>query len=314
MQTHVPPLSDVDLRQLRIFRAVVENKGFTRAQETLGISRSTISSQMAALETRLGLKLCRRGRSGFALTEHGDRVYAEAIKFFAAAESFRAEVGAIRGAMVGELKIGVVDAVVENPNCRLKDAIALFNERVPDVHLTLMIVSPNHIENALLGGQMEIAVVPNLPINGAVHLETLFYEDQYLYCGRDHPLFDRARDRLPIEEIAEQQYVRRGYSVSAAHQSLFKHAPNATAYDMEGVAHLILSGRFVSFLPVYYADQWVQNDEMRPLRPDLVSFKVGLCMAHFSHTVMSRIARSFRTCLLEAHSHSAQSIRRSTST
>lgn len=301
MQPTLPPLSDVDLRQLRIFRTVVESRGFTQAQGELGISRSTISAQMAALETRLGLTLCRRGRSGFALTEHGQKIYTETIKFFAAMDNFRTEVGAMRGSLVGELRIGIVDAVVENPNCAFDRAIAIFNERVPNVHLTLTVISPNQIETELLSRQMEIAIVPNQPMNGAVQLQQLFHEEQNLFCGARHPLFGTDTARLSLELIAEQAYARRGYAVATAYNTLFKHAPSATAYNMEGQAHLILSGRFVSFLPRHFAQRYVERGEMRALRPDLLSFKIPLCLAHLPQSVLSRVARAFRDCLLEVH-------------
>lgn len=304
MSGHVPPLSDVDLRQLRIFRAVVENGGFTQAQDVLGISRSTISLQMAELETRLGVTLCHRGRSGFSLTEHGRKVYEETIKCFAALESFRSEMSLMRGRLVGELRFGIVDAVVGNDRCAVEAAIADFSARVPDVHVTLLIVSPNEIEHALLNRQMEIAIVPNQPMNAAVHLQQLFHEEQNLYCGDRHPLFHVEAKRLPLERIADQAHARRGYAIATAYNSLFAGQPGATAYSMEGLAHLVLSGRFLSFLPRHYARQWVEAGRMRTLRPDLLSFKIPLCMAHLPVSTLSRVARLFRECLLASHGKS----------
>ena len=301
MSPHIPPLSDMDLRQLRIFRAVVENSGFTRAQEALGISRSTISAQMAALETRLGLQLCRRGRSGFSLTEHGQKVYAEAIKCFAALESFRAEVGVMRGQLMGELRIGVVDALAENERCALPEALAAFNEQAPDVHLTVQILSPNQISNTLLNRQIELAIVPNQPLSAAVQLQPLFQEDQNLYCGRRHRLFAAEGKALTLERIAEEAYARRGYSVATAYNSLFAKDPGATAYSMEGLAYLVLSGKFVAFLPRPYAQQWVERGAMRALRPDILSLAIGFCIAHFPQSTLSRVAALFRDCVLEAH-------------
>jgi DNA-binding transcriptional LysR family regulator len=69
----VSRLDTVDLRLLRVFATVVEARGFTAAQTILNVSGSTISNQISALETRLGVKLCRRGRAGFKLTEDGGR-------------------------------------------------------------------------------------------------------------------------------------------------------------------------------------------------------------------------------------------------
>jgi hypothetical protein len=50
---------------LRLFVSVVECGGFSAAQGELGLSQSSISQQMAKLETRLGYRLCSRGKGGF---------------------------------------------------------------------------------------------------------------------------------------------------------------------------------------------------------------------------------------------------------
>ena len=68
-------LLDIDLRLIRIFRVIVEAKGLAGAQLVLNLSQSRISTSLAELEARLGARLCRRGRSGFALTEAGRAVY-----------------------------------------------------------------------------------------------------------------------------------------------------------------------------------------------------------------------------------------------
>src|SRR5450432_1060626 len=62
-------LSEGDIRLLRVFAKVVEAGGFSAAQIELNVSQSTISTHMTALEQRLRVRLCERGRSGFRLTE-----------------------------------------------------------------------------------------------------------------------------------------------------------------------------------------------------------------------------------------------------
>jgi hypothetical protein len=61
---------------LRVLLAVVTHGGFTPAQIHLSVSAATISGQMAALEQRLGFRLCERGRAGFRLTEEGRAIHA----------------------------------------------------------------------------------------------------------------------------------------------------------------------------------------------------------------------------------------------
>ena len=69
-------VSDFDIRLLRIFKTIVECGSFSAAESTLGLSRSAISLHMGDLEKRLGMRLCQRGRAGFALTDDkGRKVY-----------------------------------------------------------------------------------------------------------------------------------------------------------------------------------------------------------------------------------------------
>ncbi|MDX1400274.1 MAG: LysR family transcriptional regulator, partial [Oceanospirillum sp.] len=55
-------ISDYELKQLKLFKTVVESGGFTSAAAELNISRPTVSNHIASLESRLGMSLCKRGR------------------------------------------------------------------------------------------------------------------------------------------------------------------------------------------------------------------------------------------------------------
>src|SRR5664279_5195159 len=82
-------ISDMDIRLLRVFRAVVDCGGMAAAELELNIGTSTVSRHIKDLETRLGLTLCRRGRAGFALTAEGEQIYAQSAQLLSATEAFR---------------------------------------------------------------------------------------------------------------------------------------------------------------------------------------------------------------------------------
>ena len=84
-------VQDADLRMLRIFVTIADCGGFSAAQSVLNIGQSTISEYISRLETRIGVRLCERGRSGFRLTEEGERVYISAQRLLLAVEGFRQE-------------------------------------------------------------------------------------------------------------------------------------------------------------------------------------------------------------------------------
>ncbi|MDA7647861.1 LysR family transcriptional regulator [Alphaproteobacteria bacterium] len=298
----LPPLSDIDLRLLRVYRTIVECGGFTQAQAELGISRSTISTHMSNLETRLGLTLCRRGRSGFALTERGRLVYESVSKFLTALEGFRSELGELQGRMTGEIKIGMVDNLTSNSSCKLYEAIDKFRAQTQDVHLIIQVVAPNQIDNWLTRGLLHLAIVTNLPSSDAINSETIFHERQELYCSSTHPLFDMDPKLITKDIISQQAFVRRGYSVATPYDSFFNEPAAATAYHMEGVAQFILSGKYVGFLPCEFAQQqWVDNAQMRSLLPNICGFEVPISVSYSNLVPLSLPASVFHKIILEAH-------------
>ncbi|MCV6627254.1 MAG: LysR family transcriptional regulator, partial [Cellvibrionaceae bacterium] len=107
-------INDVDIKLLRIFKTVAECGGFSAAETELNIARSTISTHMADLEARLNLVLCRRGRSGFALTDDGKQVYQASLQLLSALEGFRSQIGALHNQLRGELKILCSDAILSD--------------------------------------------------------------------------------------------------------------------------------------------------------------------------------------------------------
>jgi DNA-binding transcriptional LysR family regulator len=64
----------LELRHLRAFVAVVDQKGYTRAAEALGVSQSTVSESLAALERAMGAPLLRRTSRVLVPTATGERL------------------------------------------------------------------------------------------------------------------------------------------------------------------------------------------------------------------------------------------------
>src|SRR6202021_340023 len=100
-------LSNSDLTSLTVFRAVAEHRGFLGAQVALGLSQSAVSFHMKALEQRIGFRLCRRGRSGFELTDRGAIVYDQSKLLFLGLGAFESAVGGLRDRLGDTLRRGL---------------------------------------------------------------------------------------------------------------------------------------------------------------------------------------------------------------
>ena len=98
----------MELYQLRSFAAVAELGQLTRAAEKLHISQPAVSAQIKALEDELGVALFERTSSGMVLTSAGRKLLPDAERIVAGAQALRSHARAIRGEVVGRVRVGTV--------------------------------------------------------------------------------------------------------------------------------------------------------------------------------------------------------------
>jgi DNA-binding transcriptional LysR family regulator len=295
-------LGDVDIRLLRVFRAVAESGGLSAAEALLNVGRSTISMQIADLEARLGVRLCRRGRGGFALTEHGQVVHAAALKLLASIEDFRSEVNAAQARLTGALNIGFVEHSIRHPDFRLSDALGRFKDRAPEVHITVQARNVQDIEDAVLHGRLHVGIIILHRRRAGLVYRDLIAEVQGPFCARNHPLFARADDTIDLEEISRHDYVGRAYvDESRARQQYLGRVPSATAHNLEAVMVLILTGRYIGIMPTDFAGEWVQRGDIRMIAPDLTAYRRDFAVITRKGTPPTPVVAAFLDDLYRAH-------------
>ena len=272
-------VSDFDIRLLRLFKTVVECGSFAAAEGVLGISRSAISLHMGDLEKRLGMRLCQRGRAGFALTDEGREVLRASQTLLAAIEGFRSEVNQLHRQLRGELNIGIINNMVTQPHMRITLALKALRAQGPGVRINIGMSTPGDIERGVLDGQLHVGVIPQIaPLAGLEYLP-LYEERSLLYCSREHPLFARPDAGISPDELAAADAVAPADRLPLAVQERVQTmSASATASDREGIAFLILTGGFIGFLPDHYAARWVEQGQLRPLLPDRYHYDIPLAV------------------------------------
>ncbi|EAY64970.1 regulatory protein, LysR [Burkholderia cenocepacia PC184] len=295
-------LSDMDLRLLRVFKGVVQCGGMAAAELELNIGISTISRHVKDLETRLGLVLCRRGRAGFTLTPEGQTVYEETLRLLASMEAFRSRIDGIHDTMGGELHIAVFDKTATNPNARLGDAIRQFADEAPAVALNLHVASINEVERGVIDGSYQVGIIPAHRNSGSLVYSALFDERMLLYCGRQHPLFDAPHGKLTWTTVRNHAFAGLGFhspNMELSHRA--KLTRSATASDQESIATLILSGRYLGFLPDHYAESFENKGLMQPIAPHRFNYRCRFVSLLRRSPRPSRAALLFQSCLEAAH-------------
>lgn len=295
-------LSDMDLRLLQVFKAVVECGGMSAAELELNIGASTVSRHVKDLEMRLGLTLCRRGRAGFALTAEGQRVYEETLRLLASVRGFRDSIDDIHARMGGQLAVAVFDKTASNPAARIGDAIGAFNELAPDVHLQLHVGSINEIERGVMDGTFQVGIIPTHRSSHSLVYHRLFGETMQLYCGARHPLFGADHAALDWDAVRGYPFAGLGYhspNMELTHQARLSRA--ATGFDQESIATLILSGRYLGFLPDHYAQHFEFQGLMQAIQPQLLNYYCDFVSLARKSPQPSRAAAAFTGCLVQAH-------------
>jgi DNA-binding transcriptional LysR family regulator len=258
----------VDLRLLRVFRTVVDSGGYSAAEIVLNKSKSAISLDISHLEQRLGIRLCTRGRSGFALTNEGHIVYLATLQLFSDIEKFRDRVSAAMRCLTGTASLLLVDNMVSVAGPLLAEALAKFSRQHPKVQLRVESATVSSVERGVLEGEVDLGIsVASRPL-ATLEMIPLFREELRLYCGRDHPLYS-AQTPTP-QEVIEHQLIKPSIAGDPAFAKLvgsFSIANQASSLDTRIL--FILGGIHLGFLPRHYAEPWLKRGEIREIIPEI---------------------------------------------
>ncbi|MEG3129904.1 LysR family transcriptional regulator [Pantoea cypripedii] len=293
-----------NLKLLQVFASVVENQGYSRAQQALNMTTPAISAYMSELETQLGFILCQRGRGGFSLTSKGEQFYRYSQQMLATLAGWQEQVETLKSAQGGTFSLGVVDATVTDNTLDLPAAIARFNQRFPAVFFNLSVRDPNELQQQLLEDRLDLAI-GHFPLRASNLVTIPLYEEQHwLYCSPQHPLAQGAPDMRTVQQTG---MVTRGYwNQQELNKRGFRQS-NASVESIEAQLTLILSGRFIGYLPEHYARSWEQQGALCRLLPQHFQFRAPFSFAFRRGRARETLIRAMREILNPARKNSSES-------
>ncbi|NUF64927.1 LysR family transcriptional regulator, partial [Acinetobacter bereziniae] len=270
-------VTDFDIKLLKIFKTVCDCHSFTAAESILGISRSAISLHMSDLENRLGIRLCQRGRAGFALTDEGREVLQYIEMLTASIEDFRAKINQMHNQLKGEFNIGIINNLVTMQSAYITKSLAQLAEENSEVVINISMSTLSDIECRVLDNRLHAGAIPLVsPLSGLDYFH-LYQENSFLYCGENHPLFNHT-GKINPKDLKQWNTVLPNYAISPEAMKLHQLLNcSATASDREGIAFLILTGKFIGFLPDHYARKWVVDGFMKPIMQNVMHYSTPIC-------------------------------------
>lgn len=146
----------MDLRQLRYFKAIIEEGTITGAARKLHISQPPLSSQMHLLEKELGSTLFERGARQIVPTEAGSRLYRYALEMLELESAAREEISNLKTGHQGILHLGMVSS---GGHEKLYGLLREFKSRYPHIQLKVHEGNSYELLEQLRKGKLDVSLL-----------------------------------------------------------------------------------------------------------------------------------------------------------
>src|SRR6516164_7554548 len=186
---------------LRAFVAVAEKHHFSSAATTLGVSQSTLSQALAALETGIGTQLIERSTRRVLLTPEGRQLLPHALAVVEAVDTFTAAAAGASDPLQAGMRLGLIPTVAPYV---LPTLLAGLPEQLPSLTLRVIEDQTERLLTLLRDGALDAALIalptPEVPAVGVTAIP-IYDEDFVLALPPGHPL--SGKRRVPTTALAE---------------------------------------------------------------------------------------------------------------
>ncbi|MEV1156801.1 LysR family transcriptional regulator [Micromonospora chokoriensis] len=183
----------MELRNLRHFVALAEERSFTRAAARELIVQSGLSTSIRALERDVGAPLFVRGTRPVRLTAAGDALVGAARRALEAAAAARQVVQDVEGTLSGRLRIGTINSV--GHTLPFNAWLAEFAHTYPGVTIVVTQDATLRMLEMVRSGELDCALLSARQTGGLSAVQ-LISDPVVLACSDEHPLAGNSAVRL----------------------------------------------------------------------------------------------------------------------
>ncbi|KQV10441.1 transcriptional regulator [Rhizobium sp. Root1203] len=274
----------MELRHIRYFLAVADEKNFTRAAAKLGIGQPPLSQQIRDLENEIGAMLFHRVPHGAELTEAGTAFLPEASAALASAEKAKLAAQRATRGETGRLALGFTASSAFNT--AVSGTIRRFRGQWPEVGLSLTEMNSNWLMEKLMREEIDVAFIrPGLEDPKDVRLKRLADEPMLIALPAHHPL--ARHSKVPLSALAGEPFIlfprTVGLSlyddiVRGCRDAGFELVVTQEAPQIPSVVNLVAADLGVSIVPASIAHLALDGVAYRPIEgPPLVA-RLGLAV------------------------------------
>jgi LysR family hydrogen peroxide-inducible transcriptional activator len=237
---------------LRAFVAVAEKQHFGSAASTLGISQSTLSQALSALEAGLGVHLVERSTRRVFLTTEGKQLLPHAQAVIEAATAFSAAAAGASDPLQGGIRLGLIPTVAPYV---LPTLLAGLAERLPSLTLRVIEDQTERLLTGLREGSLDAALIA-LPAETSGITEIPIYDEDFvLALPPGHPLAGKRRvpptalAQLPLL-LLDEGHCLRDQALDVCHKAGIRvELANTRAASLATAVQCVTGGLGVTLIP-----------------------------------------------------------------
>ena len=287
----------VNLNEMAVFACVVRAGSFTGAARDLGVSKSSVSAQIARLERRLGARLLHRTTRRVGLTDIGATYHRSCARVVAEAEEADHAAGDSRVAPYGTLRL---TAPYLFGDAFLSPIVAEYLRRYADVSVDLMLAE-RMVDLIEEGFDLAIRIGPledsTLSVRG-------LGAAQMIYCASPDYLGARGTPSTP-DDLGDHECVIVGSTARARWPFVSPRGPVAApVVGRLTVNSLVMgrdaarAGRGIAYLPAFLCAEQFERGELRAVLTDWLPEPYPIAAVYPSHRHLSAKVRSFLDLLI----------------
>ncbi|MDU5713440.1 MAG: nitrogen assimilation transcriptional regulator NAC [Citrobacter freundii] len=175
----------MNFRRLKYFVKIVDIGSLTQAAEVLHIAQPALSQQVATLEGELDQQLLIRTKRGVTPTEAGKVLYTHARTILRQCEQAQLAVNNVGQTLTGQVSIGLAPGTAASSITM--PLLQTLRAELPDVQVYLHENSGAVLNDKLLSGQLDMAVLYERSPVAGISSQPLLKEDLYLVGTRECP-------------------------------------------------------------------------------------------------------------------------------
>ena len=194
----------MELRQLRVFVAVAEERHLGRAASRLYLTAQAVSKTLAVLEREAGGRLVERHPRGVELTAAGTLLYGQAVQLLVDADRTLASLRAHTAGEARRLRIGLFDGMTAAAELTPL-ILRAFREAHPQVRLFLHRLDYCSHFRALVKNEVDVALVRPPLFDERLLVRPLFEEPRVAALPERHRLAEA--DELAADDLLDETFV-----------------------------------------------------------------------------------------------------------